>query len=72
MRFGEKITNGQGKDYSGMYVKMNEDCERRYFSYGGGLEYNKNYKYGEIVMNFIENIKLMRSIGREECRITGL
>ena len=24
MRFGEKITNGQGKDYSGMYVEMNE------------------------------------------------
>ena len=45
------------ENYSGMFVKMNEDCERRYFSYGGGLEYNKKYMHGEIVMNFIENIK---------------
>ena len=43
--------------YSGMFVKINDDIDRRYFSYGGGLVYNKNYRYGEIVMNFIENTK---------------
>lgn len=43
--------------YSGMFVKINEDGERRYFSYGGGLVFNKNYKYGEVLMNYIEGIK---------------
>ena len=43
--------------YSGQFVKINEDGLRRYFSYGGGLVWNKNYRYGEIVTSFIENIK---------------
>ena len=43
--------------YSGMFVKINDELERRYFSYGGGLVYNKNYRYGEVVMNFIDNVK---------------
>ena len=44
-------------NYSGMFVKINEDDERRYYSYGGGLIYNKNYKYGEVLMDFINKIK---------------
>ena len=44
--------------YSGMFVKFpNEDGERRCFSYGGGLVHNKNYRYGEVLVNYIENIK---------------
>ena len=45
--------------YSGMFVKITEDWdgERRYFSYGGGLVHNKNYRYGEVLVNYIENIK---------------
>jgi hypothetical protein len=42
---------------SGMFVKINEDGEIRYYKYGGGLVYNKNYKYGEVLVNFIEKIK---------------
>ena len=46
------------ENYSGMFVKFpDEDGERRYFSYGGGLVHNKNYRYGEILVNYIENIK---------------
>ena len=46
------------ENYSGQFVnKINEDGGRRYFSYGGGLVYNKNYRYGDIAMNFIESIK---------------
>ena len=45
-------------NYSGMFVnKRLEDCERRFFSYGGGLVYNRNYQYGEVLLNYIENIK---------------
>ena len=45
------------ENYSGMFVKINEDGERRYYRYGGGLVYNKNYKYGDVLLNFIERIK---------------
>ena len=40
-----------------MFVKINEDGERKYYKYGGGLVYNKNYKYGEVLVNYIEKIK---------------
>ena len=40
-----------------MFVKMNDHEGRRYYSYGGGLVYNKNYRYGEVVLNFIDRIK---------------
>ena len=43
--------------YSGMFVKITEDGERRYYRYGGGLVYNKNYKYGDVLLNYIERIK---------------
>ena len=45
--------------YSPTFVKIPEDDgeSRKFFSYGGGLVYNKNYKYGEVLMNFIDNIK---------------
>ena len=45
------------ENYSGQFVKINEDGERRYYSYGGGMVYNKNYRYGEVLMKYIENIK---------------
>ena len=45
------------ENYSGQFVKINEDEGRRYFSYGGGIVYNKNYKYGEVFMSYIETIK---------------
>ena len=44
-------------NYSGMFVKINEDGDRRVFSYGGGLIHNKNYKYSEVLMSYIDNIK---------------
>jgi hypothetical protein len=44
-------------DYCGQFVRINDDEERRFFRYGGGLIYNKNYRYGEVVMNFIDRIK---------------
>ena len=45
--------------YSQVFVKIPEDDsdERRFFKYGGGIIYNKNYSYGEVFMNYIENIK---------------
>ena len=45
------------ENYSGQFVKINEDGHRRYFSYGGGLVYNKKYLYGDVLLNYIERIK---------------
>ena len=45
------------ENYSGQYVKVNESGESRYFCYGGGMIYNKNYKYGEILLNYVDKIK---------------
>ena len=45
------------ENYSGHFVRINEDGDRRYFSYGGGLVHNKNYMYGEVLLNYIEKIK---------------
>ena len=55
----EKAKQRFKEKYSGMYVKFNEDEDegRRYFSYGGGIIFNKNYRYGEVFMNYIERIK---------------
>ena len=62
----EAMENAKKKvdeNYSPMFVKMNDDEGRRYFSYGLWLwlwlwlVYNKNYQYGEVVMNFIDRIK---------------
>ena len=44
-------------NYSRQFVRINEDGERRYFSYGGGMIFNKNYQYAEVLLNYIENIK---------------
>ena len=30
---------------------------RKFFRYDGGLLHNKNYRYGEVLMNFVDNIK---------------
>ena len=44
--------------YSGVFVKIpDEDEGRKFFSYGGGLIHNKNYRYGEVLLNFIDRIK---------------
>ena len=43
--------------YSSMFVKIPTDDDTRFFRYGGGIIYNKNYKYGEVFMNYINNIK---------------
>ena len=45
--------------YSQMFVKIPEDDDdgKRYYKYGGGIIYNKNYSYGEVFMKYIENIK---------------
>ena len=44
--------------YSGQFVKIpDEDEGRRFFSYGGGLVHNKNYRYGEILVRFIDSFK---------------
>ena len=45
--------------YSPTFVKIpdDDDCGRRFFSYGGGLVHNKNYRYGEVLVNFINNVK---------------
>ena len=45
------------ENYSGQFVKINENGERRYYCYGGGMIYNKNYRYGEVFLNYIEKIK---------------
>ena len=50
-------------DYSEQFVKINENDDRRYFSYGGGMIYNKNYRYGDVVMNYIERIKPLGESG---------
>ena len=45
--------------YSPTFVKIpdDDDCGRRFFRYGGGLVHNKNYRYGEVLLNFINNVK---------------
>ena len=46
--------------YSPTFVKIPDDDDvdgRRFFSYGGGLVHNKNYRYGEVLVNFINNVK---------------
>ena len=45
--------------YSPTFVKIPEDDgeSRKFFRYGGGLVHNKNYRYGEVLMNFVDNIK---------------
>ena len=42
------------ENYSGMFVRINADEGRKFFSYGGGLVHNKNYKYGEVLNKFIQ------------------
>ena len=43
--------------YSGVFVKIpDEDEGRKFFSYGGGLIHNKNYRYGEVLLNFVDRI----------------
>ena len=49
--------------YSAMFVRFPEEEGRKYFSYGGGLIHNKNYRYGEVVMNFIDRIKPVEEPG---------
>ena len=54
----EKAKKRVEENYSQMFVKMpNEDDERRYFKYGGGIIYNKNYGYAEVLLNYIDTIK---------------
>jgi hypothetical protein len=42
----EEAKNKVEDNYSGHFVKINEDGVKKYFSYGGGVVYNKNYGYG--------------------------
>ena len=58
----EKAKKKVDENYSPSFVRIPDDDYdgRRYFSYGGGLVFNKNYRYGEVVMNYnyyIESIK---------------
>ena len=54
----EKAKKRVEENDSQMFVKMPpEDDERRYFKYGGGIKYNKNYGYAEVVLNYIDRIK---------------
>ena len=55
----EKAKTRVKDKFSRQFVKIPEDDgdERRYFKYGGGIIFNKNYSYGEVFMNYIDNIK---------------
>ena len=55
----EKAKKRFDEKYSQMFVKIPDDDgdERRYFKYGGGIVYNKNYRYAEVVLNYIDKIK---------------
>ena len=51
------------KNYSGMYVKIEEENEDNFVYFGGSLEYNGLYKYHEVVKNFIQDCKPVSSPG---------
>ena len=51
------------KNYSGMYVKIEEENEDNYVHFGGSLEYNGLYKYQEVIKNFIQDCKPVSSPG---------
>ena len=55
----EKAKQRVEEKFSRQFVKITEDDfdEKKYFKYGGGIIYNKNYSYGEVFMNYIRNIK---------------